>query len=340
MELPPAKGDLEITVDANGQVFLRGVVASAEVAREIEQTAWSVPGVSRVVAQLQVRPRPADPAARDESPPPLPVPAQPDRLMVPPRPDPQAHAEQPDNAPRQPAPEPQPPPAAHAPAAAPRAASIAVAARDTQRLTRRVAESLKRRPALASQPIEVRSAGESASLSGKVPSAYEAMLAFRAAQQTPGVREIIDRLEFPVPDEDHPNPLVRRGRPEDIEPYVAAQMTRHLGELADIDSVKARGNHLEIRGTLLDAADHDRVLAIVPARSLCCTASPSMRHSPPIDRSAGSRGPSPARPGGLRPCSTELLPNTSRHRNIGLPRKVSFTRLGSRDNLCGAGMTT
>jgi hypothetical protein len=40
-------------------------------------------------------------------------------------------------------------------------------------------------------------------------------------------------------------------------------MSRHLGELAHIDGVKARGNHLEIRGTLLDAADKDRVLAIL-----------------------------------------------------------------------------
>ena len=40
-------------------------------------------------------------------------------------------------------------------------------------------------------------------------------------------------------------------------------MTRHVGELAHIDSVKARGDHLEIQGTLLNAADRDRVLAII-----------------------------------------------------------------------------
>ena len=40
-------------------------------------------------------------------------------------------------------------------------------------------------------------------------------------------------------------------------------MARHLGELAHIDSVRARGDHLEVRGTLLDAADKDRVLAIL-----------------------------------------------------------------------------
>ncbi len=66
-----------------------------------------------------------------------------------------------------------------------------------------------------------------------------------------------------VPDEDHPNPLVRKGRPEDIEPYLAAQMSRHLGELAHIDSVRARGDHLEIKGSLLEAGDKDRVMAIL-----------------------------------------------------------------------------
>jgi hypothetical protein len=138
-----------------------------------------------------------------------------------------------------------------------------VAALDLQRLSRRVVDALTRRPALSGQDIKVRTTGDSVTLSGKVASAYEAMLAFRAAQQTPGVRDVVDRLEFLVPDEDHPNPLVRKGRPEDIEPYLTAQMSRHLGELAHIDGVKSHGDHLEVRGTLLDAADKDRVLAIL-----------------------------------------------------------------------------
>jgi osmotically-inducible protein OsmY len=270
-ELPPAKGDIEITVDAAGQVFLRGVVASEEVAREIEQTAWSVPGVSRVVAQFQVKPRHAGAGAGPEPPPtPQPVAAEPDRLMVPPRPDPAAAGRAPE-APQPAAPEraektPEPPaaaPPAAAPPAPPQAAATAVAALDGQRLTRRVIDALRRRPNLAAQPIQVRTTGDAILLSGKVPSAYEAMLAYRTAQQTPGVRDVVDRLEFLVPDEDHPNPLVNKGRPQDIEPYLNAQMSRHLGELAHIDSVRARGNHLEIRGTLLDAADKDRVLAIL-----------------------------------------------------------------------------
>jgi hypothetical protein len=177
--------------------------------------------------------------------------------MVPPRPDPAAVAgPAPDRAPDAPA-------AAPAPRAAAQPAPVAVAALDTQRLTRLVVDALTRRPAIRSQEVQVRTTGDAVTLSGKVASAYEAMLAFRAAQQTPGVRDVVDRLEFLVPDEDHPNPLVHKGRPEDIEPYLGAQMSRHLGDLAHIDSVKARGDHLEVRGTLLNAADKDRVLAIL-----------------------------------------------------------------------------
>jgi hypothetical protein len=246
--LPPALGDLEITVDASGQVFLRGVVASAEVAREIEQTAWSVPGVTRVVTQFQVKPRRA---AEVSSAPPPPQPVTGPELPVQPPP-------------------PQPPPPAPAPAAAPASAPrpakpspIAVAALDSQRLTNRVVEALRRRPAVAGLPIQVRSRGDTILLSGRVPTAYEAMIAYRAVQQTPGVHDVVDRLEFIVPDEDHPNPLVKKGRPEDIEPYLRAQIGRHVGELAHIDRVRTRGDLLEVRGTLLHAADQDRVLAIL-----------------------------------------------------------------------------
>jgi hypothetical protein len=267
---PPVKGNLEITVDATGQVFLRGVVASDEVAREIEQTAWSVPGVTRVVTQFQVLPRRAD--GVPPAPEPAAPPAVPDRppglqdgpgltpgpdsaragLAVPPAP-PRPIAERTEALPV--------PPGATTPAEKP--AVIAVAALDTQRLTRRVVDSLKRRSPLAELPIKVRSTGDAVMLSGTVPSAFEAMLAYRAAQQTPGVHDVVDRLEFLVPDEDHPNPLAQRGRPEDLEPYLTAQMRRHVGDIAHIDLVRARGDRLEVWGTLGSAADRERVLAIL-----------------------------------------------------------------------------
>src|SRR5262249_47761654 len=145
-----------------GQVFLRGVVASEEVAREIEQTAWSVPGVSRVVTQFQVRPRRVE-APTPEVPPPPPQPVvtpSPDaRLSAPPAPGFVQPRGQPENR--------------------------RVAALDPHRLTDRVVGSLRRRPAVAEFSIKVRSTDDVVTLSGKVPSAYEAMIAYRAAQQTP-----------------------------------------------------------------------------------------------------------------------------------------------------------
>ena len=141
--------------------------------------------------------------------------------------------------------------------------ATAPAALDSQALTGRVVGSLERRPTAAGLPIKVRSTDGIVTLSGQVPSAYEAMVVYRAAQQTPGVREIIDRLEFTVPDEDHPNPLLQKGRPEDVEPYLASQIRRHVGDLAHIDRVQARGNVLDIHGTIQNAGDRDRLLAIL-----------------------------------------------------------------------------
>ncbi|MGP0065551.1 MAG: BON domain-containing protein [Isosphaeraceae bacterium] len=267
---PPAKGDVEITVDSAGQVFLRGVVASEEIGREIEQTARSVPGVTRVVTQFQVRPKAADMAGHDE-PPPLPQPAAPgpggDTNQVKPR---RLEGPEPDAPPLMPQPEPAPArekaPEPPRPGIVPNHAAPAqggASALDGQRLTRRVVDSLRKRPAITDLAIMVRSTGDAVMLTGQVPTAYEDMIAYRSAQQTPGVRDIVDRLEFHVPDENHPNPLVQKGRPEDLEPYLNVQMSRHVGDLAHIDSVKAHGDHIEIRGTLQNAGDRERVLAIL-----------------------------------------------------------------------------
>jgi hypothetical protein len=100
-------------------------------------------------------------------------------------------------------------------------------------------------------------------VSGKVPTVYEAMLAFRAVQQTPGVREVDDRLEFTVPDGEAKNPLIQKGRPEDVEPYLAAQIRRQAGDLAHIDLVRVHGATLEVRGTLTRADDRPRLDAIL-----------------------------------------------------------------------------
>jgi hypothetical protein len=145
----------------------------------------------------------------------------------------------------------------------PKPAATGPTALDRDDLTRRVVSALGKRAPSAELPIKVRSGDGTVTLSGRVPSAYEAMIVYRAAQQTPGVREVVDRLEFAIPDEDHPNPLLQKGRPEDLEPYLASQIRRHVGDLAHIDRVETQGNVIDIQGTLGEGQDHDRLLAIL-----------------------------------------------------------------------------
>ena len=89
LEMAPAQGEVEVTVDASGQVFLRGVVASDVVRREVEAMARSVPGVTRVISQFQVQPRgkPAGAASGVSTdgavPPPPPQPAAPPPTAAP-----------------------------------------------------------------------------------------------------------------------------------------------------------------------------------------------------------------------------------------------------------------
>ncbi|WP_165225095.1 BON domain-containing protein [Aquisphaera insulae] len=246
----PEKGRLRLTVDAAGQVFLSGLVASEEDKRIIEAEARNTPGVTRVISELRVAGRASD----APPPPPTPYPG-PDgsakgAAPVPPPPDPGLAG-----------------PVDRAAAPAP-AASVLAMARDTHGLTRRVAESLARRPSLATLPVGVTSSGDVVTIAGKVPSAYEAMLVYRAVEQTPGVRDLIDKLQFQVPDEDHPNPLLARGRPEDLEPYLTSQIRRHLGEIAHIDRVHVRGDRLELQGTLLRADDRKRAEATIRSMPL------------------------------------------------------------------------
>ncbi|MHC5542143.1 hypothetical protein ACYOEI_28310, partial [Singulisphaera rosea] len=81
--------------------------------------------------------------------------------------------------------------------------------------------------------------------------------------QTPGVRDVDDRLEFVVPDGERKNPLIQKGRPEDVEPYLVAQIRRQVGDLAHIDRVELRGETLELHGTVLRQEDRPRLDAIL-----------------------------------------------------------------------------
>jgi osmotically-inducible protein OsmY len=238
LEVEPAIGQVDVSVDIAGQVFLRGSVVSDQARREIEDSVRAVPGVSNVFNDIQVMPR-RDPAA--DSPPPPPIPMAdldgPAPAILPARP--------------------------RALGAAPASAAI-----DSEALSRRVIASIGRQAPITSAPVKVRSADGVVTISGQVPTAFEAMLVYRATQQTPGVREIIDHLEFTVPDDDHPNPLLEKGRPEDIEPYLASQIRRHLGDIAHVDRVATHGNVLEVRGTIQNRGDLDRLLAILRSISV------------------------------------------------------------------------
>ncbi len=259
-EQAPIKGNLQLTVDMAGQVHLSGVVASELDKQVIEDEARNTPGVTQVFSELRVA---AQTRQTSETPPPLPEPVlrpdvrerpNPPRSEVipqPPRPEPKAAlAPRPDVEPRE------------------TVTPDLAMARDGQRLTRRAADSLARRAPLAGLPISVQSRGDIVTLAGKVPSAYEAMLAYRTVEQTPGVREIADQLQFQVPDENHPNPLRQKGRPEDLEPYLTSQIRRHVGELAHVDRVRVRGDTLEIQGTLPDGDDPNRLQAILRSMPL------------------------------------------------------------------------
>jgi osmotically-inducible protein OsmY len=262
-EQAPIKGNLQLTVDIAGQVHLSGVVASELDKQIIEDEARNTPGVSQVFSELRVAGQPAAPQPTSATPPPPPEPVLPPGVKDKPNP-PRSEV-----IPQAPAPE---LPAALAPrtGAEPRkpvTPDLAMA-RDGQRLTRRIADSLARRAPLAGLPISVQSRGDIVTLAGKVPSAYEAMLAYRTVEQTPGVREITDQLQFQVPDENHPNPLRQKGRPEDLEPYLTSQIRRHVGELAHVDRVRVRGDILEIQGTLPNGEDPNRLQAILRSMPL------------------------------------------------------------------------
>ena len=77
------------------------------------------------------------------------------------------------------------------------------------------------------------------------------------------VREIVDLLHFPLPEEGGPNPLVRNGRPDDIEPYLLVQLKNNLGDLANVDKVSVVGDNLTIQGTLASEGDRERFFSIL-----------------------------------------------------------------------------
>ena len=227
---------VQLTLDPQGVAYLTGQVATQAEKESVAIKVGSVRGIGGVVNELEVvggRPLPSD------NPPPPPTPA-----FLPPGPP---------NQPPVPVPVPTPDLSIQRP-------PLPV---NGDPVTKKVIESLSKRPLLAALPVKVSGKDGVVTLTGSVPSAYEAMLAFRTAEQTPGVREVYDRLQFTMPDDDDKNPLRLKGRPEDVEPYLTAQIRRQLGDLAHIDKVRLQGESIEIVGSVSSATDVARVEATI-----------------------------------------------------------------------------
>ncbi len=236
-----AKGDtIEMTLDPRGVAVLRGTVPTMNDRVAIGQKVAQMSGVREVVNLLNTRDNGDEPetsATRSKDvPPPPPVPAE------------------------------QPNPGA---TPAPGASGEALQVRQTDdSIERRLAANLSRRASAEGSSVKSSVRDGVAYLSGKVPTALEAMSAFRTAQQTIGVREVSDRLEFSVPDGQKENPLITKGRPEDVEPYLEAQIRRQVGDRAHIDRVRVNGDHLTIHGTIVRDTDKPRVVAILRSMPL------------------------------------------------------------------------
>lgn len=137
-----------------------------------------------------------------------------------------------------------------------------------EQLTGRIYEVLTAHPVLKSLTITVNSSRGVVRLEGKVPSAFEVMLAYRATEQTPGVESVVDELEFPPPDGEHPNPLRQGARSEDVEPFLTSRVRRCVDELAHIDRVLVADDLVTIRGSLLKVEDMDLVETKVRSMAL------------------------------------------------------------------------
>ncbi len=229
-------GAVEMTIDPRGFAVLRGTVPTLEDRVAIGQRLARLPGIAGVQNELKVQVPPEDadvPSDAEEQ-----VPA---------------------------APQPDLPPGPGNAAEAPKEAAEAIQfGGEDAAVGDRLQRALDGRAALKGLPIRVTIEDGVATLTGKVPTVYEAMITFRATEQTPGVRRIVDRLEFTVPEIGGPNPLIEKGNPEDVEPYLEAQIQRQLGTQAHVDRVRLNaGDRLVIRGTIATEEDRARVGAIL-----------------------------------------------------------------------------
>ena len=246
-------GTVDMEVDNAGVATIRGGIPSEAEKIAVGQRIAGMQGVSQVVNLLIIKPSLAKRnEVQAETPPPFPVPVEPTA---------------PTNANPAPASRPTPAPVISQPAQptnVPKPAPPAIDPTSDNGLTDRATKALGDRAATLGSAVKVKVREGVAYLSGKVASVYEAMLAYRTVQQLPGIRSVDDRLEFPVPDgSPGSNPLLERGQPDDVEPYLEAQLRRQVGNLAHIDRVRVQAETLDVRGTLGREEDRDRFDAIL-----------------------------------------------------------------------------
>ena len=260
---PIPDGTVDMEVDNAGVATIRGGIPSEAEKIAVGQRIAGMPGVNQVVNLLTIKPSLAKlNVVKAETPPPFPTPVEP-QTTTDARPE-TAPTPAPATAP---APSLTPAPVISQPAIptnVPQPAPPAIDPTSDNGMTDRASKALGDRAATLGSAVKVKVRDGVAYLSGKVASVYEAMLAYRTVQQLPGIRSVDDRLEFPVPDgSPGSNPLLERGRPDDVEPYLEAQLRRHVGNLAHIDRVRIQADTLDVRGTLSREEDRDRFDAIL-----------------------------------------------------------------------------
>ena len=251
---PIPDGTIDMEIDGNGIATLRGAVPSLDERLAIGQRVAQAGGVSQVINLLTIKPSMSKVGAGNGNAnagnaPPPPIAADGPAI------EPAAVAPVIISTPK-------------AGGAMPRVASKPDATGDSA-VTERASRALADRAAVIGSPVQVKVRDGVAQLSGKLGSVFEAMLAYRSVQQTPGVRSVDDRLEFPVPDGTNgSNPLIDKGRPDDVEPYLEAQIRRQVGDIAHIDRVRLQADVLDLRGTLARSEDRDRFDAILRSMPL------------------------------------------------------------------------
>ena len=246
---PIPDGTIDMEIDGAGVATIRGGVPTAAERIAIGHKIGQTPGVTQVINLLTLKPSLTKTVASADTPPPDPV----DASQVGANPAPPAIV----SAPRAPV-------AAGPVVNATRPNGPAIDPTSDAAVSERARRGLADRAATIGAPVQVKVRDGVAQLAGKVPTVYEAMLAYRSVQQTPGIRSIEDRLEFAVPDgTNRSNPLIDKGRPDDVEPYLEAQIRRQVGSFAHVDRVRIQADALDLRGTLARGEDRDRFDAIL-----------------------------------------------------------------------------